>query len=275
MDQNLHQIEVGSVKPNTGTVAVDDAQSIDLLHLLNVVRRHILIIIAVALVFAIGAGIYTELTYVPIYSSTTSTYMASSRSGVDELLQSADLSFSRDIIGDYSNIIKSRTLLEDVIEMMDLPYSYGTLSNMISVTNPAGTHIIKITVADTDPYRARDIANTLTDYAVERLSEIMGINVPSVYDKAIVATNPSGSGLTKNVMVAFVAGAVLAAGIIVLIDMMDTTVKTAEDIEGRCGMVTLTKVYNEGGKKKRSAYSYAYSDTDSSKSAGNGKKSGR
>lgn len=268
MDQNQYRPDATPAnRHTTAGQAVEDTQEIDLLLLFNALRRHILIIIAVALVFALVAGIYVQFFITPLYNATTSTYLVSADVGFDSLLSYADLQISKDIIGDYSDIIKSRTILEAVINNMKLPYSYGTLYGNVSVVNPTDTHIIKITVTDTDPVRARDIANYLTHYAVERLSEIMEISTPNVYDEAIVPSGASYPRLTRTVTIAFVLGAVLAAGVIVFITIMDTTVKTAEDIENRCGMVTLTKVYFEGGKKKKGygygsygSYGYGYGD---------------
>lgn len=253
--ENQYQTEAAAVKHNNAAVGsgIDESQEIDLLLLFNALRRHILIIIAVALVFALGAGIVVQFFITPLYTPTTLTYLVAT--GSSSLLELADLNIANNIAPDYSDVIKSRTILEHVIETMQLPYKYEEFYENISVVNPADTHIIKITVTDADPYRAKEIANELTFYAVDRIADIMGTKDPYVYDEAVVAKRPSYPSLTKTVVIAFVLGAVLAAGVIVFITVMDTTVKTAEDIENRCGMVTLTKVYYEGGKKKK-GYGY-------------------
>ena len=291
MDQNQFQTEGGLARHNSNVSvsapASEETQEIDLLLLFNALRRHILIIIAVALVFALVAGIVVQFFITPLYTATTSTYLvsASGNAGgtIGQLLQATDLTLSNNILGDYSDIIKSRTILEAVIERMNREYDiqveqgqpttlkekldleYEDFYEMVEVTNPTDTHIIKITVTDDDPVRAKDIANYLTHYAVDRLADIMQISVPNVYDEAVVADRPAYPSLTKTVVIAFVLGAVLACGVIIFIAVMDTTVKTAEDIENRCGMVTLTKVYYEGGKKKKGygygsygSYGYGY-----------------
>lgn len=236
------------------TVVEEEEVEIDLLALLNAFRRNFLLIIACALAFALVAGIYTEFLVTPLYTSTASAYLVSTN---DSLLNLQDLQLSNNIVADYVDIIKSRTILEDVIEKMELPYTFKELHKMVQVTNPNDTHIIKITVTDPDPELARDIANNLTEHAVDCIADIMEVSSPNIYDKAVVATEQTSPHLTKTVVIAFVLGAVVACGIITLITVMDTTIKTAEDIENRCGMVTLTKVYFEGGKKKK-GYGYGY-----------------
>lgn len=277
MENNQYQTDAAIAKRNTPAGAAEETQEIDLLLLFDALRRHILVIIAVALVFALGAGIVVQFFITPLYTATTSTYLVSAGSGsggIGELLSSADLTLSNNIIGDYSDIIKSRTILEAVIKRMNseydtqvaaglpttlngkLDFTYEEFYDKVSVTNPTDTHIIKITVTDDDPVRAKILANYLTHYAVDQLAEIMDISVPNVYDEAVAATRPSYPSLTKTVVIAFVLGAVLAAGVIIFITVMDTTIKTSEDIENRCGLVTLTKVYYEGGKKKKKGYGY-------------------
>lgn len=255
MNENQYLTDPGLAKRNAvAGGAVEETQEIDLLLLFNALRRHILIIIAVALLFALGAGIVVQFFITPLYTATTSTYLVSAG---DSLLSLTDLQLSSNIADDYVDIIKSRSILGEIIKQMQLPYTYNELYENISVVNPTDTHIIKITVTDPDPVLARDIANNLTTYAVDKISEIMEVSTPNIYDQAITASAPSFPSLTKTVVIAFVLGAVLAAGVIIFIAVMDTTVKTAEDIENRCGMVTLTKVYYEGGKKKK-GYGYGY-----------------
>ena len=254
---NEKEIQSDGLLAKRNTVAggaQEETQEIDLLLLFNALRRHILIIIAVALLFALGAGIVCQFFITPLYTSTTSVYLVSAN---DSLLSLADIQLSSNIAPDYVDIIKSRSLLEHIISEMELEYTYEELYENVDVVNPTDTHIIKITVTDPSPKLAKNIANNLTTYAVEQISMIMEVSVPYIYDYAIAAEDPSFPSLTKTVVIAFVLGAVLAAGVIIFIAVMDTTVKTAEDIEQRCGMVTLTKVYYEGGKKKK-GYGYGY-----------------
>lgn len=255
MNENLNQQDGVLLRgTSVGGGAQEETQEIDLLLLFNALRRHILIIIAVALAFALVAGVVCQFFITPLYNATTSIYLVSAN---DSLLSIADLQISSNIAPDYVDIIKSRSLLEHVISEMNLEYEYEELYENVDVVNPTDTHIIKITITDPDPVLAKNIANNLAEYAVDQISMIMDVSVPNIYDLAIVADRPSFPSLTKTVVIAFVLGAVLAAGVIVFIAVMDTTVKTAEDIEQRCGMVTLTKVYYEGGKKKK-GYGYGY-----------------
>lgn len=256
MNENIFQTDSAAAKRNFAAGAVQEkTQEIDLLLLFNVLRRRILIIIAVALVFALGAGIIVQFFITPLYEATTSVYLVSAN---DSLLSMSDLQISSDIAPDYVDIIKSRTMLEHVINDMNLEYEYEVLKGKVTVVNPANTHIIKITITDPSPTLARDIANNLASYAVERISLIMDISVPYIYDVAIAADYPYYPSLTKTVVTAFLLGTVLVCGVIIFITIMDTTVKTAEDIEQRCGMVTLTKVYYEDGKKRSYGYNYGY-----------------
>ena len=240
MEQNQFQTDAAALRKTAGTAAADETQEIDLLLLFNALRKHILAIIASALVFALVAGIVVQFFITPRYEATTSTYLVSVSGG--SLMDIVDLQISQNIAPDYVDIIKSRSILGEIINLMDLDYEYDELYNNVEVTNPTDTHIIKITVTDTNPVLAMQIANNLTEYAVERISEIMEVSTPNTYDDAIIAEEPSFPSLTKTVVIAFVLGAVIACGVIVFIAVMDTTVKTPEDIENRCGLVTLTKV---------------------------------
>ena len=92
----------------------------------------------------------------------------------------------------------SRPLLQDVIKNLDLDTNYRSLAGQVSITNTNDTRILKVTVTDSDPERAADIANELIKQARIYLPEIMETETPNVVEDAVVPTQKSSPSYAKN-----------------------------------------------------------------------------
>ena len=235
------------------TLRQNDEVEIDLLGLCLMLLHHLPLILPAALLTALCAFLYTSLLVSPTYQSTTQVYILN-RTESDTLTYS-DLQLGTQLTSDYAQLIKSRYVLEEVIQTMGLPLSYEALSGMVSVSTPEDTRIIAITVTDTDPVRAMDTANAVREAASEHILNVMDIQAVNVVETANLPTGPSGPNTTRNILLGGMLGAVLVMGILVVRYLLDDSVKTTEDVERYLDLSVLAVIpLNEGeteGKKKR------------------------
>ena len=128
------------------------SEEIDLKELLSYYKSKIVFIIIV-LIFVIGVGnAYTLLTRTPMYKSETSIVLVSENK---ENYNTTELQLNKNLVGTYTEIIKSRKVLEPVIKNLKLKTSYNKLKNRVTVTSVQNTEIIKVAVADSNPKEAK------------------------------------------------------------------------------------------------------------------------
>ena len=72
--------------------------------------------------------------------------------------------------------------------------------------------------------------------------ELMNVDSVSVVDQATAPLNPSGPKRTLYVAVAFLAGLFAAVAIVVLVDMLNTKVRSAEDVEELLGVPVIGRM---------------------------------
>ena len=117
------------------------------------------------------------------------------------------------------------------------------------------TRIISITVTDTDPVRAMEIANAVREAASEHILNVMDIQAVNVVETANLPTYASGPNTARNILLGGMLGAALVMGILVVRFLLDDTVKTTEDVERYLGLSVLAVIpLNEGeadGKRRR------------------------
>ena len=125
---------------------------------------------------------------------------------------------------------KSRPVLEDVINRLDLKMTANQLLGKVDVTNKEGTHILNISAVDADPKLAATISNTMSDVVADSIAKIINTDKPNVLESAVVPTVPISPNTRRNVMAGGLAGAAAAMAVIFGMYMMDDTIKTEEDV---------------------------------------------
>ena len=234
------------------TMRQSDEVEIDLLGLCLMLLHHLPVILPAALLTALCAFLYTSLLISPTYQSTTQVYILN-RTDSNTLTYN-DVQIGTQLTNDYAQLIKSRYVLEEVIQTMNLSMSYEGLSGMVSVSTPEDTRIIAITVTDTDPVRAMEIANAVREAASEHILNVMDIQAVNVVETANLPTHASGPNTTRNILLGGMLGAVLVAGILVVRYLLDDSIKTTEDVEKYLGLSVLAIIplnETEADSKKR------------------------
>ena len=222
-----------------GNTHDDEEIEIDLRELFYALKKHILVIVATLLAGALIAGVATKLVMTPVYSAESTMLVLTKETTLTSL---ADLQLGSQLTKDYNILITSRTVLQDVIDKLDLDMDYKTLEANISVNNPEDTRILEITAKSEDPKMAKKIVDTLAETSADFIEDKMEVTRPKIIEQAEVPATQISPSTKKNVMVGALAGFVISAGIIVLLTLMDDTIKSEDDIEKYLGLTTLASI---------------------------------
>ena len=202
--------------------------------------------VIIGMLILMGAvGVFYSFAYVvPVYDSSTRLVLsqvqntAEVEQTTDSITQS-DIVMNNQLVSTYSEIIKSKNILKKVIEKLTLPIDEDALYKKIKVTAVDGTQILKITVTDQDAIIAKDIANELSAVFIEEVKTIYNINNVTVLDHAEISTEPSNVNHIKDIIIFEILGLFLSAGIVIVIYLLDTTIKDEKDIETEIGVSAL------------------------------------
>ena len=215
------------------------AETIDLLDLMYRLLGSWKLILCLALVFALVSGVYTVFFVTPLYEATSTIYVLS-RS--DSAINMADLQIGSALTSDYIKVFKMWEVHAEVISNLGLPYTYRQMREQLSVVNDSDTRMLDITFTSSSAEEAAMVANEYAKVASEYIADTMSTEKPNIMSVALVPTNPVSPNKTKNIMLGFLLGAVLAAGIVTVQMLMDDKYKTAEDIRKYTGLVTLAVI---------------------------------
>lgn len=205
-----------------------------------------LIIVAGLLMGCIAAG-WSKFMMTPMYSSTSSVLVLSKETTLTSL---ADLQLGSQLANDYKVLITSRPVLEEVIENLGLSMGYKELKAAIAVENPTDTRILNLTVSNPDPILACEIVDELAEVSSAYIGDKMEVTPPKVIETGEVALYPDSPSIKKNALLGVLAGAVVAAGIITVLNVMNDTVRTEEDIARYLNLSTFAVVPDKAQEKR-------------------------
>ena len=157
---------------------------------------------------------------------------------------------SKQLTVDFTILSKSRPVMEKVIDKLGLDYSAEQLASMVTVENPTDSSILKVTVTNPDAQLAADISNAMSDAIAERISEVMLTDKPSTVEEAVKPSYPVSPNVKRNILLGGILGAGLAAGVFVVLFLMDDTIKTEEDVKKYLHMNTIATISKEKKKKR-------------------------
>ena len=223
--------------------------TIDLAELFSVLWSKIYLIILVGLIAALAAFAGTKIFITPEYTSSTSMYMLT-RSQSGGTITSSDLQTGTQLTQDYMEMVKSRSVLEQVISVLNLDMSTQELSSSVTTENKTNTRILTISVSNEDPELVQEIANTLRETVSVKIREIMEIDAVNTIEEANLPSAPSSPNVMRNTMLGGILGVLITAGILVIIFLFDDTIKTPDDVEHYLGLNVITSIPVTEGEEK-------------------------
>ena len=161
-------------------------EEINLSEVFSYFKSKIMQILIITVSVMIIGNIYTIFFEVPLYQSNTTILLVNE----DTKQTTTDLQLNKNLIGAYSEIIKSRKVLNQVIKILDLDYSVGQLSKNVSVAAVNDTEIIRITVNDRNKAKSVLIANQIAETFSKEVKSLYHLENVAIIDKAISTDKP-------------------------------------------------------------------------------------
>ena len=209
-----------------------------LMDLLRILASRVLVILLAGVVAGAGAWAYT--TYrIPKMYRTSVTFYAQSRvseaptQDVTTTVQNA----SKQLASTYSYVLQSNLVMKDAAEKLaelgiTTPgggkYTYTALKAMISITT-TNTEIFTVTFSSSDLNNLQTIANTVSELGATRIQELVG-GEARIIDSAEAPGSPYSPNVRANTVTGLLVGLLIAAAVVVIRALTDTTIWNEEDL---------------------------------------------
>ena len=216
-------------------------EELDLKELLKIFWERKLQIILIVFIFLVIGIVYSMFLVTPKYTATTSLLLTSSTSGEKEetSITTTDLTLNSKLVPTYSELVKSKEVIERVISNVGVEVDEKLVRNNISVSAKKNTDLLEIELTLPDPNMAEKIANETANVFIGFVKEYYKVDNLKVVDEAIVPNTPSNMNHTRNLTIFAFLGFFVSCGYVFLIKVLDNTVKLQEEIEEKYGIPVL------------------------------------
>ena len=236
--------------------SIQQTEEIDLIDLFGYYMSRLPLLIAAVVIGAMVSGLFTHYFIPNRYTAVSRMYMISASS--DSVINLSDLNLGASLSNDYMELMKSRPIVEEVIDTLGLEYTYEQVVGMIGLSVVNNTRIVKISATSTNPYEAMQISNEMARVSKIQLPKVMDAPAPTIVEEAVLPAYKSSPSLSRNVMMGAMLLLVLVLGVLTVFYLMDDTIKTSEDVEREFGIMPLTVIPEgniEGLKKSEESKS--------------------
>lgn len=202
------------------------------------------IIIGMAILMAAIGSLYSYVYVVPVYDSSIKLVLsqvqtADKDSQDSDSITQTDITMNNQLVATYTEIIKSKDVLKRVIENLNLDITQDSLNKKIKVSSVTGTQVLQITITDENAENAKNIVTEIGKVFTEEVQTIYNMNNVKVIEEAEVSNKPSNINHVKDIIIFEILGIFLSCGIVLIIYLIDTTIKDEKDIENEIGVASL------------------------------------
>jgi capsular polysaccharide biosynthesis protein len=232
-------------------------ETISLKELMDTLRKRIKLIILITLTAILVSGGVSFFLLTPVYQSSTQILVNQAKSD-QPTYNAADIQTNLQLINTYNVIMKSPAILEKVAKELNLNMTSSQLNEKMTIGSEKDSQVINLSVTDTDPYRAAKIANKTAEVFQKEIVTIMSVDNVNILAKAEVGENqsPIKPKPLLNIAIATVVGLMIGVGLSFLLEFLDNTIKTEQDVEKALGLPVLgsiTKIDDKHDRKSGKA----------------------
>lgn len=211
----------------------ENEQELDLKELWFIFKNNMKFIVIIVLLAMIVTSVVTFFVLDKEYQSYTTLMLGKPKEYEQERADITynDVMLNQKLVSTYGEIVKSKTITNQVIDNLHLDMSSVQLSQMVTVATLNDTEIIKITVQSQDPVLAATIANEMANVFMDYVSELMKIDNVNIIDVAEANNAPVAPRSMMNIAISFVLGLMLGVFIVFVREYLNTKISTSKQVE--------------------------------------------
>ena len=204
----------------------------DIRQCLGIIQKRLGLIICVTVLATVLTAVISTNIMKTVYEVSSTLYIINQKSNSEKLMSYEDVLTNQQLVKDYRELIKSKLVTKAVIEDLQIrDLTPETLSQRITVKSKNETRVLEISVQDGDPVRAKELSDKISQVLIKKTAELLMTNNIVVVDSAEIPIEPVKPKPFMYTVIVFFISIMAAAGIIILVEYLNDTIKTSEDIE--------------------------------------------
>lgn len=207
-----------------------EEQVISISEIIDAVKKRWKIIALTTVLATLVSGIFSFFVISPTYEASTKIFIG--KEGAEsEGYNSSDVSMYQNLIKTYSELIKTKDLVNKAIDNSQYDLSVNNVLNGITVNTLTGTQILQISYQSKSTSIAKNILESITNEFITKAEELVPNGNVKILESVELPKNPVAPNKTMNIAIAFILGMMVGFGIVFLLEYLDNTYKNKEQLE--------------------------------------------
>lgn len=208
---------------------MENETEFDLRDLLKIIKKRIKLIIIITLLFAFTSAVVSVYLISPIYKTNVGIIIGKQQNG--EKITNSDVTMYQNLMQTYKNIALTNMVAQAAADKLGNGQGSRDIIKRTTVTIKEGTMILNIEVKSNSPEESYKDVQAYADAFVERANNLIPGGDVKIMDNARIPETPASPNVILNTAIAFIAGLFVSNGIVFLLEYMNNTLITKEDVK--------------------------------------------
>ncbi len=215
---------------------------LSLLDIINILTRRIWILFLFTVLGLSGALLISMFLITPQYSASAQLYVNPNRDNIDNTGNLNDLQYSQRLVNSYLIILKNDSFLKQISSESGLNYTTSQIENMLSLSSINNTEIFEVKIESHSPQDSYKLVNTIIELAPNEITRIRPADSVRLVSPANLPLAPSSPNTVLNTAIGAILGLMVAAGLVLLIEMLDLRIKTEDELVNKFGIPVIGSI---------------------------------
>lgn len=192
-------------------------------------------ILAITIAATVISGVVSFFVIAPKYEASTKVFIGKEDSKNKDY-NNNDIQMYQQLLKTYAGVITTNDLIEKAIKADGLNVESEAVLKSLTVTPGANTQILEIKYINTDKELARDVVDSVTNEFIKKATDLIPNGNVKIIESVKLPKAPASPNKTLNIAIAFLLGFMCSIGLAFLLEFMDNTFKTKEQLEQILGV---------------------------------------
>ena len=176
------------------------------------------------------SGVLSFFVIKPTYETSTKVFIGKEESN-QEGYNTNDIQMYQKLLQTYAETIKTNEVVQAAINNTEADLTVSAVKGALTVTPVSDTQILQIKYQNKNPEVAKEILESITNEFVILAKELVPNGNVRVIEAVQLPENPVAPNKKMNIAIAFLLGLMVSVGLVFLIEYLDNTFKSKEELE--------------------------------------------
>ncbi|WP_271808442.1 YveK family protein [Clostridium beijerinckii] len=212
-------------------------ESIRIEEIINILLKRWKMILSITLLATLTAGIVSFFVIAPKYEASTKVFIGKEKTdSKDQNYNNSDIQMYQQLLKTYAEVIKTNALVEKAINAEGFDLTSKDVLNDLTVTPAANTQILEIKYISKDRTLSKEVLDSITNQFIKTSTELIPNGNVKIVEPAELPENPASPNKKLNIAIAFLLGLMISVGLAFLLEFLDNTFKSKEQLEQILGI---------------------------------------